>query len=144
MGLFGSSLKIEIVEDDADGISYHGVKKRRRTTLLRIGRHSISKRAFQLGLFLAVCQLLDGILTYVGLALFGIEMEGNKFLAMLMEAFGSFPVLFLSKLLALILVGGLTLYAHPRPWFRPVIVALIIAYLLLAVYPWVFLISSHH
>ncbi|NMC61785.1 MAG: hypothetical protein GYA55_01315 [SAR324 cluster bacterium] len=144
MGIFGSKIKIEVVEDEAEGISYRGEKRRRRTVLLRVGRHSISKRAFQLGLFLALFQIFDGILTYVGLTLFGLEMEGNAFLNMLMEAFGSFPVIFVSKLIALILVGGLTLYAHPRPWFRPVIVILILTYLVLAVLPWTFIISGQH
>ncbi len=141
--MFGSKLKIEVVKGTTEGISYSGKKQRRDTVLLRFGRHSISKRAFQLGLFLAVCQLLDGMLTYAGLSIFGIRMEGNAFLHMLMEAYGSFPVLFVTKLIALVLVGFLTIYSHRRHWFRPVIAVLCLIYLLLAVFPWVALISAH-
>ena len=141
--MFGSRFKIEVVKGTTEGISYKGERQRRETVLLRVGRHSISKRAFQPGLFLAVCQLLDGILTWIGLSIFGVHMEGNTFLNMLMQAYGSFPVLFVSKLVALVLVAFLTLYAHRRHWFRPVIALLCFIYLALAVLPWVFLISSH-
>jgi len=141
--MLGSKLKIEVVKGTTEGISYSGQKQRRQTLLLKVGRHSISKRAFQLGLFLAICQLLDGMLTYVGLSIFGIQMEGNAFLGMLMEAYGSFPVLFVTKLIALVLVGILTIYSHRRHWFRPVIAFLCLLYLVLAVFPWIAFISAH-
>lgn len=140
--MFGSRLKIEVVKGTTEGISYRGERQRRETVLLKIGRHSISRRAFQLGAFLAVCQLLDGVLTWVGLNLFGLKIEGNSFLKLLMEAYGSFPVLFITKLVALVLVGFLTVYSHRRRWFRPVIALLCLIYLALAVIPWVFIISS--
>lgn len=136
-------LKIEIVEGTTEGISYRGERRRRKTVLLRVGELSISKRALEVGLFLAICQLLDGMLTYLGLSLFGIEMEGNRILAFMMKTWGSFPVLFVSKIMALILVGFLTVYSHKRRWFRPIIVALALLYIVLAVLPWIYVLAAH-
>ena len=134
--------KIEIVEGVTEGISYRGETKRRQTVLLKIGKHSISKKAFQLGALLASFQLLDGFLTYLGVRIFGIAIEGNSFLQSLMHAYGTSPTLFASKILALGLVFMLTGYAHRRKWIRPIIAVLCLIYLTFAVAPWVYIISA--
>ena len=137
-------LKIEIVDGVTDGITYRGEKKRRHTVLLKVGRHSISHKAFMLGALLAIFQLLDGLLTYIGVKIFGVAIEGNSFLQILMRAYGAFPALFVSKIIALGLVFMLTGYAHRRKWIRPVIAVLCLIYLAFAVIPWVYIISSRH
>lgn len=52
-----------------------------------------------LGAFLAV-QLLDGALTYVGVRLYGIEVEANVLITTLMYAWGTGPALVAAKLFA--------------------------------------------
>jgi hypothetical protein len=142
--MFLKRFKIEIVDGVTEAITYHGESKRSKTVLLRIGQHSISKKAAQLGLLLAFFEVLDGLLTYVGLSLFGMEREGNAFLQNMMRAYGFSPVLFVSKIAALLIVLFLTGYAHRRKWVRPLIAAMCCAYLVFAVLPWTYLISSNH
>lgn len=134
----------EIVNGETEHLTMGGRRLRRPTVLIRVGRWSFSKRAFLLGILLAVMQLFDGVLTYFGVRLMGIPMEGNAFLRDLMTAYGTAPVLFLAKTLAIICVFILTVSAHRRRWMRPLIAALIVIYLALAVCPWVAIISTRH
>lgn len=115
---------------------------RRPTVLIHIGKRSLSKNAFQLGAFLALLQLLDAILTFVGISLFGPQMEGNPVIRALIFSVGCFPALFLIKFLALTCIAWFTLQAHSRYWIRPLIGLVSLIYLLLAIFPWTFLISS--
>lgn len=125
-------------------VSFSGKRVRKPTVLLRVGRRALSKRALSLGLFLAVCQILDGILTYIGLGMAGIEMEGNRLLGSMMYFYGVAPAIFMVKCAALILVGALTFYAHNRPWVRTLIAVAIAIYLVFAVIPWTYIISEGH
>lgn len=136
--------KIETYKATIEGISYGGKVERRSTVLIKVGSKSISKKALQLGLLLIGLQVLDGILTYVGVNLYGNNMEGNYFLHVLMESYGAKPVLFLSKLLVVGVILALTGLAHKRKWIRPFILLLCFVYLMCAVIPWVFIISHHY
>lgn len=135
--------RFKVVEGETEHLTYGGKRIRRPTVLIRVGGLSLSKKAFLLGLTLGFCQLADGVLTYLGLALMGVHMEGNSFLRVLMSAYGKAPVLVAAKLLALSCVVLLTISAHRRRWIRPIIGGLIAVYLGLAVLPWVYLISSY-
>lgn len=137
-------LGVKVEPGETEHISLRGKRERRPTVLIRVGGWSLSKRAFLLGLLLAVCQLLDGLLTYIGLTLLGVHMEGNVFLRSLMHAYGTAPTLFISKLAAVVCVGILMFQAHQRRWVRPIIALLILIYLALAVIPWTYIISSQH
>ncbi len=132
------------VAGETEHISMSGKRERRPTVLIHVGTWSLSKRAFLLGLLLVGCQVLDGLLTYVGLTLLGVHMEGNSFLRSLMVAYGTAPALFVVKLIAVLLAGILMFQAHQRRWVRPMITLLILIYLALAVIPWTYIISSQH
>jgi uncharacterized membrane protein len=134
-------MKFDIVQGSTEHISFNGKKIRRPTVLIRLGGYSMSKKAFLLGAALAICQVMDGLLTYVGLGILGIHMEGNLFLRELMHAYGMAPTLLGAKLLAIIFVISLALFAHKRRWVRPLILIMTAIYLLLAVLPWIYLIS---
>lgn len=134
----------EVVDGTTEGITYSGKRKRRKTVLIRIGGRSISKQAFLLGIILASLQVFDAILTYIGLTLHGIHLEGNGLLAKMMHAYGLFPTLLISKSIALCLIVFLTCIAHKRRWIRPFIFMLCGAYLTLAILPWTYIISSTH
>jgi uncharacterized membrane protein len=135
-------VKFKVEEGETEQITYGGKRVRRKTVLLRVGQYSISQKALLLGLMLAICQVFDGFLTYIGLSIMGVQMEGNTFLRTLMEAYGKAPVLFASKLIAIFLIGILTFEANRRRWVRPFIVLLILIYLGLAVFPWTYIISK--
>lgn len=138
-------IKFEVVQGETEHISFKGKRTRRPTILMRVktraGNVDLSRKAFILGAALAVCQVCDGLLTYLGLRLLGIHMEGNGMLRELMHAYGMVPALFAAKLFALLLAGILMFHAHRRRWIRPIIFGLVIIYLVLAVVPWLFIIS---
>lgn len=137
-------MKFEILKGETEQITYSGKRGRKQTVLIKVGKLSLSRKAFILGSTLICCQILDGLLTYIGLTSLGIHMEGNAFLRVLMHAYGAAPVLFFSKITAIIFVVLLTFQAHKRYWIRPLIFSLIMVYLALAVVPWIYIISSKH
>jgi uncharacterized membrane protein len=135
-------MRFEVIEGETEHISLSGRRKRNRTVLIRVGRVTISKQALTLGIALIICQIFDGILTFLGLYLLGTDMEGNEFLRKLMAAYGTAPILFVIKTAAIALVVLLTFQAHKRRWIRPLIFVLVVVYLALAVFPWVYIISD--
>lgn len=137
-------LKFDIVEGTTEHISFSGQKVRRPTVLIRVGTFSLSRKAFLLGFVLAISQILDGFLTYIGLGMMGVHMEGNSFLRALITAYGAAPALFAVKLLAIVFVSILTMHAHNRKWIRPLIAGLIAVYFIFAVLPWTYLISHQN
>ena len=140
--MFRRGFSFKVVPGETEHITFTGKRLRRPTVLIKVGSWSLSKRAFLLGAILALCQVLDGLLTYVGLSILGVHMEGNAFLRSLMLAYGTAPALFLVKSGAVILAVLLMFKAHQRRWVRPLITILILIYLALAVIPWTYIISS--
>ena len=133
-------MKFEVIKGETDQITYSGKRVRRQTTLIKIGKYSLSRKVIFLGSALIFCQVLDGLLTYAGLTVLGVHMEGNLFLRALINAYGKAPVLFFTKLAAVGFVVLLTFQAHQRRWIRPIIALLILIYLGLAVGPWTYII----
>lgn len=83
-----------------------------------------------LGLFL-LAQACDGVLTYVGVSVYGTQMEGNPILVWLMATMGQGPALAAAKLTA----GGFGIVLHLSAVHRTL--ALLAAfYLAAAVIPW--------
>jgi uncharacterized membrane protein len=136
-------MRFEVVKGETEHVTLSGRRVRNPTVLIRVGRVSLSRQALIVGAILATVQVLDALLTYAGLRFLGVDMEGNAFLRSLMVAYGTAPALLAVKVVALLLVCGLTIHAHTRRWMRPVIVALCVIYLALAVLPWTYIISRH-
>lgn len=134
--------KFRVVEEEVERTTYSGPRVRRPTVLIKLGRYSFSKRALSLGVLLAALQVMDGVLTYFGLAILGVHLEGNRFVRNLILAYGDAPGLVLAKLVALVFVAAITRAAHQHIWVRPLIVVLILVYLSLAVLPWVYILSD--
>ncbi len=133
-------LGVRVEPGDTEHISYSGKRVRKSTVLIRVGKRSLSRKAFILGASLILCQFFDGFLTYLGLQMLGVHMEGNTFLQELMHAYGTAPVLVVAKFLAVAFVVILTFYSHHRVWLRPIIGGLVVIYLALAVIPWTYII----
>ncbi len=136
-------MRFEIGKDIVTHVSFRGHRTRNSTVIIRMGSVALSKKAMLLGIALVVCQVFDGLLTFLGLSFLGVEMEGNGFLRELMQAYGAAPVLFAIKTGAIALIVMLTFHAHRRRWVRPLIFLLVSIYLTMAVIPWVYIISSH-
>lgn len=133
-------LGVRVESGDTEHISYGGKRVRKSTVLIRVGKLSLSRKAFILGASLCICQFFDGLLTYLGLKILGINMEGNTFLRELMHAYGTAPVLVVAKFLAVAFAVILTFYSHHRVWLRPIIGGIVAIYLVLAVVPWTYII----
>jgi uncharacterized membrane protein len=77
-------------------------------------------------------QALDGVLTYVGVRMYGLRMEGNPLLAWLMASLGQGVALTLAKGTA----GAFGILLHLSAVHR-VVAVLAIFYLAVAVLPWI-------
>jgi hypothetical protein len=95
-------------------------------------------------LLLILFQLLDGILTVLGVNLFGSNMEGNPILRNLIELVGPVFALAIAKTFGIIMIISIfhlsTKYA--LNWVTGIMWGLNITYLSLAIIPWTFLIVS--
>jgi hypothetical protein len=78
-----------------------------------------------------IAQACDGVLTYVGVSLYGTTIEGNPLLGWLMDAMGQGAALATAKALA----GALGIALHLAGVHR-VVAALAAFYLVVAVAPW--------
>jgi hypothetical protein len=137
-------VRFRVEKGTTEHITLNGRRVRNPTVLLKVGKASLSSKAAGLGIALVILQLLDGLLTFWGLSIFGVEMEGNALLRDLAIVYGAAPALFFVKLVAIGFVIFLTLFAHRRRWIRPVIVVLVVLYLVLAIIPWAYLLSDYH
>jgi hypothetical protein len=86
-----------------------------------------------------VMQGLDGVFTYVGLAVYGPSIEANPLLGWLMHSFGAGPALAGAKLTA----AGLGIILHLVAVHRAVAL-LTVLYACAAILPWTHLLFLQH
>lgn len=95
-----------------------------------------------LGSFLALLQVLDGVMTWIGIYHFGTSAEGNFLLKWLMEAVGYTSALILVKSLAISVVALLCFLSDTVTWLRSALIAVILVYLGAAIIPWSIIIAT--
>ncbi len=102
---------------------------------MKVGSRDDSTRSMfgdvALVLFL-LAQALDGVLTYVGVSVYGLRMEGNPIIGWLMSSIGQGPALAAAKLTAGFF--GVTLHLSA---VHKAVALLAAFYLAIAVMPWV-------
>ena len=79
-----------------------------------------------------IAQACDGVLTYVGVATYGMRAEANPLLAWLMAALGSAAGVAAAKIVA----GGFGIALHLVSVHR-VLAALAVFYVAVAIVPWI-------
>jgi hypothetical protein len=79
-----------------------------------------------------LAQASDGVLTYIGVSMYGLAAEGNPLIAWLMAALGEGPGLATAKVTA----GGFGVALHVAGVHRAV-ATLAVFYLVVAIAPWV-------
>jgi arginine exporter protein ArgO len=84
-----------------------------------------------------VAQLCDGVLTYIGICTFGLDIEANPIVSWYIRALGAGMALLGAKGLAIACAVLLYRFAHYRT-----IAALTVMYFTMAVHPWVTLLLS--
>ncbi|MCX6115167.1 MAG: DUF5658 family protein [Proteobacteria bacterium] len=102
---------------------------------------STQREIFLLGAILATLQILDGILTAIGMASFGTGMEGNVLLRTLMQTIGYLPALILVKGFSLGMVTMLCWQAHNVYWIKTALRGVIAIYIAFAVAPWSYILT---
>jgi hypothetical protein len=78
-----------------------------------------------------ITQILDGILTYIGVSAFGIAAEGNPILAWMMATYGEVIALAGAKIIAALCGVALYVLAVDR-----LLAALTLVYVGVAIVPW--------
>lgn len=78
-----------------------------------------------------IAQVLDGVLTYVGVSVFGVAAEGNPILAWLMTTYGEAFALAGAKIVAALCGVALYILAVDR-----LLAALTLVYVGAAIIPW--------
>jgi hypothetical protein len=96
------------------------------------------QRSYVDGLWIlfVVVQILDGVLTYIGVRTFGIGIEGNPLVAWYAQAFGPAAGLAAAKLFAIGCASILYLTAR-----RGAVAILTVVYIVFAIAPWAVLLG---
>ena len=89
-----------------------------------------------LGAFLIFLQVMDGLLTCIGMSRYGLEMEGNPIVRDIMAEFGFAPTLALLKLTCVLAIITLTVRAKNVPWIKGAFGAVSFVYVFAAIIPW--------
>ncbi len=110
---------------------------RKATVVLELEQPS--RDFIYLGIFFASLQVLDGLLTSVGVSRFGPQKEANPVLRRLMEHFSPDQTLFLVKAGAIFVIVYLTILARKIKWVKDLIGVLSCIYLFAAILPWVYI-----
>ena len=88
-----------------------------------------------------IVQILDGILTYIGVTRFGELAEGNPLVKYLIVNLGVVFGLLLPKSIAILSVLGLNSQVEKSTAIKGGLTATIIFYVLVAILPWVVILS---
>jgi len=95
-----------------------------------------------LGFILATLQILDGILTGIGMAHYGTSMEGNILLRSLMTIIGYIPALFVVKSASIALIVVLCHQTTKIRWLKPALYGVMALYVIGAVVPWTYILVT--
>lgn len=110
-----------------------------KSYLSKFSHHLPASQALIVGSILIILQALDGILTGMGVERFGLHMEGNPFLRLLMAEFGHVPTLAALKFVAISIVVLLTIMVKRVPWVENAMSAISCLYILVAILPWTYI-----
>jgi len=88
---------------------------------------------------LCLFQVLDGLMTSIGVARFGVEVEGNPLIRTLMIEFGSDMALGVVKFLSILIVIALAYFAPRVSWIKGAMGAVTGFYLFAAIIPWTYI-----
>ena len=120
----------------------HLVRGSRLNTPRSTAAASLPTEIVTLGIILATLQVLDGILTGIGMAQYGTSMEGNLLLRTLMPAIGYVPALLLVKGGSIALIALLCYQPSKISWLKPALYGVMGIYSVGAVVPWTYILIT--
>lgn len=103
--------------------------------MLRL-KSEMSQDMIKLATIMCAIQVCDGLMTILGVSMLGLNMEGNLLLRELMYLLGHTPAIIIVKLIALLVVGMLSVLSLHIRWIPSAMKGLIAIYLLCAILPW--------
>lgn len=113
-------------------------------TLIQGGLTHSQREVLILGLILSLMQVLDGILTGIGIATYGTSMEGNLLLRSVMHTIGYLPALLLVKGSSIGVISFLCSQALKVSWLKLAMRTVIAIYLAFAIVPWTYILASEY
>jgi hypothetical protein len=121
----------------------------RSFTVLPGGLHNVEQFKLPtdvliLGILLASIQIIDGVLTAIGMHHFGTDMEANLLLRGLMSVMGYVPALIIVKSCCVALTGVLCYQTPKISWLKPAFVGIIALYTVFAVVPWTVILVAEY
>jgi hypothetical protein len=87
-------------------------------------------------------QILDGVLTGIGMAQYGTAMEGNALLRSLMTVMGYVPALLIVKSASIALTALLCQQTTNISWLKPALYGVMALYVIGAVVPWTYILVT--
>ena len=97
---------------------------------------------FLLGFLLVGIQALDAWFTFVGVSLFGVEVEGNLVLRQVMTHWGPGEALAVTKGIVLLINISLLCMIDRKPWIKNGLIGVAGIYLCAAIFPWAYILSA--
>lgn len=132
--IFMAELAIQVLNQPVINVAaYRQAAQRARS---EVASNPISKEILILGAMLIVLQFLDGLLTAMGINVFGISAEGNPMIRYFMSQFGHIPALIIVKSLAIAIVCYLCSLSNQILWISGAMKGMICIYLCAAIIPW--------
>jgi|688.fasta_scaffold25574_1 hypothetical protein len=113
-------------------------------TLVHGGLSRSQREVLILGVILSLAQVLDGILTGIGMATYGTSMEGNALLRSLMHSVGYLPALLIVKGASIGVIAFLCSQALKVSWLKLAMRAVIAIYVVFAIVPWTFILVTEY
>ena len=113
-------------------------------TLVDGGLTRSQREIFILGVILSLAQVLDGILTGIGMATYGTSMEGNALLRSLMHSIGYLPALLIVKSASIGVIAFLCSQALKVSWLKLAMRAVIAIYIVFAIVPWTYILVTEY
>ncbi len=121
---------------DLTKAGYGSIVQRAESIRTQIGSLAPSREIVLLGLALVLLQIMDGVLTSVGVFHFGISAEGNPLLSHLMHQIGPAYTLLFTKGLSILIIVVLCYLATRVKWLTLALKGVIAIYLTAAIIPW--------
>ncbi len=98
-----------------------------------------TQSVLMIAILLTFFQILDGILTYIGVSRFGNEAEYNLLIRKLLLIFNPISVLIFIKFIAIGIIAFLTSLSSYYKWIKVAMISIGVFYLIAAILPWTFI-----
>ena len=123
--------------------SYQSISNTASRAIERVKTPATLQEIIFLGITLMCLQVLDGLLTGVGVFNFGVGIEANILIRNLMIEWGYVTALCVVKLSSIVIIAILCKLALSVHWVASALKGVIMLYLVAAIVPWAMILVLH-